>query len=176
MGTFTDCLTKLSDGWPVCPYPWKLQQCISNQGVADSTWAAEEGQDFVADHNSSNVDFATIHCWPDNWKVGMRNVCKGAKAGHERVCIQALMRLFMRPNQEPATAGSTEADVEKGLVENIMVYPVGNGGSALPAQVLDPEFQRTWINTHEMDARHVLQKPVTKSPTGKKSCSPFPAW
>ena len=36
---------------------------------AGSNWAAEEGQDFIADHNSSNVDFATIHCWPDNWKV-----------------------------------------------------------------------------------------------------------
>ena len=35
---------------------------------AGSNWAAEEGQDFIADHNSSNVDFATIHCWPDNWE------------------------------------------------------------------------------------------------------------
>ncbi|CAK0739538.1 hypothetical protein CVIRNUC_001174 [Coccomyxa viridis] len=41
----------------------------ANPGVPGSNWAAEEGQDFIADHNSSNVDFATIHCWPDNWKV-----------------------------------------------------------------------------------------------------------
>ena len=26
-------------------------------------WAAEEGQDFIADHSSPAIDFATIHAW-----------------------------------------------------------------------------------------------------------------
>jgi len=40
----------------------------ANPGARDGgTWAAEEGQDFIADHSSPNIDFATIHSWPDNW-------------------------------------------------------------------------------------------------------------
>ena len=48
-------------------------------GCAESTWAAEEGQDFIADHNSTNIDFATIHSWPDNWKVNLMSLqsCQG---------------------------------------------------------------------------------------------------
>ncbi|GAB4814281.1 hypothetical protein N2152v2_001327 [Parachlorella kessleri] len=30
-------------------------------------WADFTGQDFIADHNSSNIDYAVIHLWPDNW-------------------------------------------------------------------------------------------------------------
>ncbi|KDD76401.1 hypothetical protein H632_c239p0, partial [Helicosporidium sp. ATCC 50920] len=33
-----------------------------------ASWAFNEGQDFVRDHNSSDIDFATVHLWPDNWK------------------------------------------------------------------------------------------------------------
>ena len=42
---------------------------------------------------------------------------------------------------------------------------------ALLWQVLNPEFQRTWINTHEIDARNVLHKPVRNTPD-KASESP----
>ena len=38
---------------------------------AGGNWAAEEGQDFIADHKSIHIDFATIHSWPDNWKVSL---------------------------------------------------------------------------------------------------------
>jgi mannan endo-1,4-beta-mannosidase len=31
-------------------------------------WAANEGQDFEADHDSDAIDFTVIHCWPDNWR------------------------------------------------------------------------------------------------------------
>lgn len=43
--------------------------CTKTGKYVGSTWAAEEGQDFIADHKSNYIDFATIHCWPDNWKV-----------------------------------------------------------------------------------------------------------
>jgi mannan endo-1,4-beta-mannosidase len=32
-------------------------------------WATTEGQDFVADHEDDNIDFATFHAWPTNWGV-----------------------------------------------------------------------------------------------------------
>ena len=37
--------------------------------AANATWPAGEGQDFIADHSSPNIDFATIHSWVDNWAV-----------------------------------------------------------------------------------------------------------
>ena len=40
---------------------------------AGGNWAAEEGQDFIADHKSIHIDFATMHCWPDNWKVSLHD-------------------------------------------------------------------------------------------------------
>lgn len=30
-------------------------------------WASKAGQDFIAQHVISVIDFATIHIWPDNW-------------------------------------------------------------------------------------------------------------
>ncbi len=35
----------------------------ANPGVQWSEWAAEEGQDFIADHASPHIDFASFHGW-----------------------------------------------------------------------------------------------------------------
>lgn len=40
----------------------------ANPQGADA-WAIGEGQDFVGDHTSADIDFAAIHLWPDNWEV-----------------------------------------------------------------------------------------------------------
>ena len=40
-----------------------------------ATWPSQEGQDFIADHASPSIDFATIHSWIDNWQVR----CEAAK-------------------------------------------------------------------------------------------------
>lgn len=40
----------------------------ANPGVKYSEWAAEEGQNFILDHSSPNISFATMHLWPDNWQ------------------------------------------------------------------------------------------------------------
>jgi mannan endo-1,4-beta-mannosidase len=39
-----------------------------NPGSEWGPWAAEEGQDFLADHASDSIDFSTAHSWPDNWQ------------------------------------------------------------------------------------------------------------
>ncbi|KXZ49878.1 hypothetical protein GPECTOR_19g329 [Gonium pectorale] len=33
-------------------------------------WAAELGQDFVANNAAPHIDYATVHLWPDNWESG----------------------------------------------------------------------------------------------------------
>ncbi|GMH38575.1 hypothetical protein BSKO_06459 [Bryopsis sp. KO-2023] len=40
---------------------------IRRTGIGSSPWALQEGQDFLANHRSENIDFATVHAWPDNW-------------------------------------------------------------------------------------------------------------
>jgi len=32
-------------------------------------WAADMGQDFVMNTDIPDVDFATVHAWPDNWML-----------------------------------------------------------------------------------------------------------
>ena len=36
-------------------------------GIASSPWAAQEGQDFLANNVVPDIDFATTHIWMDNW-------------------------------------------------------------------------------------------------------------
>ncbi|KAK9824422.1 hypothetical protein WJX72_010142 [[Myrmecia] bisecta] len=36
---------------------------------ANPPYVQNSGQDFLANHRSSNIDFATVHIWPDNWQL-----------------------------------------------------------------------------------------------------------
>eukprot|EP00884_Botryococcus_braunii_P009399 jgi/Botrbrau1/18460/Bobra.0072s0043.1 len=49
-----------------------------------STWAATEGQDFVADNTSPSLDFATFHLWPDNWKDTSPQFIESWLSAHDR--------------------------------------------------------------------------------------------
>lgn len=37
-------------------------------GEWPAQWAAKLGQNFVEDHSSPSIDFASFHSWPDNWQ------------------------------------------------------------------------------------------------------------
>eukprot|EP01025_Chloroclados_australasicus_P023458 TRINITY_DN2376_c0_g1_i8.p1 TRINITY_DN2376_c0_g1~~TRINITY_DN2376_c0_g1_i8.p1 ORF type:complete len:1394 (-),score=237.96 TRINITY_DN2376_c0_g1_i8:1244-5095(-) len=43
-------------------------------GIGSSPWALQEGQDFIANHRSDAIDFATVHIWMDNW-MGYADYC-----------------------------------------------------------------------------------------------------
>ncbi len=36
-------------------------------GISSSPWAAQEGQDFLANHIVPSIDLITTHIWSDNW-------------------------------------------------------------------------------------------------------------
>ena len=36
-------------------------------GISSSPWAAQEGQDFLANHVVPAIDLVTTHIWADNW-------------------------------------------------------------------------------------------------------------
>lgn len=40
-------------------------------------WGPRSGQDFVANHDSPNIDYTVIHMWPDNWGVQPNDVAFG---------------------------------------------------------------------------------------------------
>lgn len=43
-----------------------------SRGSADANpemWALTTGQDFIANHDIPDIDFAVAHLWPDNWGV-----------------------------------------------------------------------------------------------------------
>eukprot|EP01025_Chloroclados_australasicus_P069154 TRINITY_DN9707_c0_g2_i4.p1 TRINITY_DN9707_c0_g2~~TRINITY_DN9707_c0_g2_i4.p1 ORF type:complete len:782 (+),score=75.98 TRINITY_DN9707_c0_g2_i4:107-2347(+) len=43
-------------------------------GIGSSPWALAEGQDFINNHRSPSIDFATVHIWSDNW-MGHADYC-----------------------------------------------------------------------------------------------------
>ncbi|KAK9917687.1 hypothetical protein WJX75_007185 [Coccomyxa subellipsoidea] len=50
-------------------YSTSTRRLESNPGAdSGATWPSQEGQDFIADHASPSIDFATIHSWIDNWQ------------------------------------------------------------------------------------------------------------
>ena len=118
---------------------YKMVISLTVLSFAGSNWAAEEGQDFIADHNSSDVDFATIHCWPDNWKVlqnySMRFVMVKRRRLNSVFCLNSILPKRCCLGESPMHCA------------NLM-------------QVLDSEFQRTWIRMHAEHAKDVLHKPV----------------
>ena len=43
-------------------------------GISSSPWAAQEGQDFLANHVVPSIDLVTTHIWADNW-MGCAAAC-----------------------------------------------------------------------------------------------------
>lgn len=37
-------------------------------GDNPQTWAQDMGQNWTGNHQTPDIDFATIHVWPDNWE------------------------------------------------------------------------------------------------------------
>lgn len=68
-------------------------------------WASDLGQDFVANTNIKDIDFATVHAWPDNWMLAQvrrgecapRARCCAWLGSRERgcVCVHAVRRVVV---------------------------------------------------------------------------------
>lgn len=44
-------------------------------------WASDMGQDFMANTAIPDVDFATVHAWPDNWMLSQVRRAAGREGG-----------------------------------------------------------------------------------------------
>jgi len=60
------CSSARPDRLPFPPRPVLLP---TQQGQNPGPWGVEMGQDFVNNTNIKEIDFATVHAWPDNWLI-----------------------------------------------------------------------------------------------------------
>eukprot|EP01025_Chloroclados_australasicus_P043908 TRINITY_DN4713_c2_g1_i1.p1 TRINITY_DN4713_c2_g1~~TRINITY_DN4713_c2_g1_i1.p1 ORF type:complete len:423 (-),score=30.40 TRINITY_DN4713_c2_g1_i1:552-1676(-) len=49
-------------------------QDIWQTGICSSPWAQEQGQDFIRNHETTAIDFVSVHVWADNW-YGYADYC-----------------------------------------------------------------------------------------------------
>lgn len=56
-------------------YPPSGQMCNPQYNTQYVAWPAFEGQDFVLDHTSPDIDFTAFHSWVDNWGVSLASAC-----------------------------------------------------------------------------------------------------
>lgn len=52
------------------------------------SWGDYSGQDFVANHGHSAVDFAAIYMWPDNWATAHGEFASAWVEGHVKAAEQ----------------------------------------------------------------------------------------
>eukprot|EP00884_Botryococcus_braunii_P015420 jgi/Botrbrau1/2561/Bobra.0079s0047.1 len=52
-------------------YSSTASRLTANPGADTSGWAAQEGQDFIADHSSPDIDYAAFHSWIDRFALAL---------------------------------------------------------------------------------------------------------
>ncbi len=52
-------------------------------------WASTMGQDFVENTNIPEIDYATVHAWPDNWEL---SVVSGTRRDACVVCMRVVQQ------------------------------------------------------------------------------------
>ena len=52
-------------------------------GISSSPWAAQEGQDFLANHVVPSIDLVTTHIWADNWMGCARAPAGSPSCAHQ---------------------------------------------------------------------------------------------
>ncbi|KAK9827542.1 hypothetical protein WJX74_009674 [Apatococcus lobatus] len=83
-------------------------------GNPQGTWSGKTGQDFRGNHMSKNIDFATIHMWPDNWKDLDSNFISNWLTSHMNVAKQLGKPLILEEFGREVDADSDAArDTER---------------------------------------------------------------
>ncbi|QDZ21967.1 glycoside hydrolase [Chloropicon primus] len=89
-------------------------------------WAAQTGQDFVANHLPETIDFATIHLWPDNWNQSSRGFQENWINKHVEVAREVLKKPVIVQEFGKKLPGGSAAQ-GRDLSERDQVYEMVNG-------------------------------------------------
>ena len=121
-------------------------------GIASSPWALEEGQDFMAQHASPDISFATTH--GAQWAAD-------AKAAPGRTCSNALSTPSVPPTAWPDNWLGF-ADFSPPNSNQAFDYQFGN---AVWREKL--AYLQAWLQAHIEDAA-TLGKPCVSLPCGNR--------
>jgi len=127
-----------------CPFP----ACCRTE------WAAEEGQDFIQDHASPAIDFATIHAWVSGAWAGPWGGWGGAGCRPWEERVTRWIAILSRVGSRPATSG---------LFHQLNAAPIRARLAQLQVdnwQQVDPSWLSNWVTSHARDAATVLKKPL----------------
>ena len=70
------------------------------QAANPGAWGVEMGQDFVSNTNIKEIDFATVHAWPDNWMIPQ---ARRARSPPRRARRRRRLRRAARGRRGPAS-------------------------------------------------------------------------
>lgn len=104
-------------------------------------WAPLMGQNFSGNHMIPEIDFATVHVWPDNW--------------NKYVVVQAMMTV------DAHLCTTCIAHIDASRCHNVdLCHRVPHSYTY--------EFFSEWINAHVEDTMHLLRKPMVMTEFGRK--------
>ncbi|KAK9861038.1 hypothetical protein WJX84_009430 [Apatococcus fuscideae] len=103
-------------------------------GNPSGGWAGKTGQDFRNNHMSKNIDFATIHLWPDNWKDFDGGFINNWLTSHSQVASQLGKPLILEEfgrelDSDSDSARSTERNPTFTQVYNFVQNSITTGGA-----------------------------------------------
>jgi len=164
--------------------PPRRAYCRARAG--GSPWAAAEGQDFLADHASPDIDFATFHAWVDNWKarapapVRLRPArrARGAQRRPPNTALQQRLRSqpacstcvpicigCIRMAGCACASAGLHAPLLSGCCTHEVRWRQSHDVVTARAQAVDEGFLRAWIRAHVEDAAK-LRKPARPAAAG----------
>ncbi|KAK9866630.1 hypothetical protein WJX84_008538 [Apatococcus fuscideae] len=97
-------------------------------------WAGQTGQDFRNNHMSKNIDWATVHLWPDNWKNYDGNFINNWLTTHSQVASQLGKPLILEEfgreiDADTDSARASERNPTFTQVYNYVQNSIQTGGS-----------------------------------------------
>ncbi len=145
-----------------------------------ASWGILMGQNFTGNHMIPEIDFVTVHVWPDNWNKYDEDGGVGGWGGvNGCICVFVLrVSLYLMtiiPHTIPHTSPNNIPHVQQ-CVQHLYfnlhaVQPVLNHHHQTPTHPPNSytfEFFSEWVNAHVDETTELLQKPLVMTEFGKK--------
>mmetsp|Transcript_3457 Transcript_3457/g.9023 ORF Transcript_3457/g.9023 Transcript_3457/m.9023 type:complete len:445 (-) Transcript_3457:898-2232(-) len=110
----------------------KVSDLFAVDEVNPASWAAQTGQDFVANHRLEGIDFATVHLWPDTWNQSSEAFQERWINAHVEVAGSKLAKPLIvqefGKKEAPDAQNSTERDRVYQMVNGLVEESVAGRG------------------------------------------------
>mmetsp|Transcript_30278 Transcript_30278/g.64759 ORF Transcript_30278/g.64759 Transcript_30278/m.64759 type:complete len:546 (-) Transcript_30278:376-2013(-) len=110
----------------------KVSDLFAVDEVNPASWAAQTGQDFLANHRLEGIDFATVHLWPDTWNQSSEAFQERWINAHVEVAGSKLAKPLIvqefGKKEAPDAQNSTERDRVYQMVNGLVEESVAGRG------------------------------------------------